>query len=98
MSFNSPLQRCVSDLPLLAANVLQKLASENGEQGFVCPLACDELEVMARAWENVGFSIRKLKKNPQGYHRGAQCYRREALNFALAGFSRPLPGTLFQGG
>lgn len=52
----------LSDLPLLAANVLQKLASENGEQGFVCPLACDELEVMARAWENVGFSIRKLKK------------------------------------
>jgi ATP-dependent Lon protease len=50
------------DLPLLAANVLQDLAVENGEQGFMWPLAHDELEVMARAWETAGFSIRKLRK------------------------------------
>jgi len=52
----------VLDLPLLAANVLQELAVENGEHGFVWPLAHDELEVIARAWEKAGFSIRKLQK------------------------------------
>lgn len=51
-----------SDLPLLAANVLRELAVENGEQGFVWPLAHDELEIIARAWEKSGFSIRKLQK------------------------------------
>jgi ATP-dependent Lon protease len=50
------------DLPLLAANVLQELAVESGEQGFVWPLAHDELEVIARAWETAGFSIRNLQK------------------------------------
>ncbi|TYO61488.1 AAA family ATPase [Bradyrhizobium hipponense] len=49
------------DLPLLAANVLQDLAVESGEHGFMWPLAHDELEVMARAWETAGFSIRKLQ-------------------------------------
>ncbi|MGK7062866.1 AAA family ATPase [Bradyrhizobium sp. 1050_B9_N1_2] len=52
----------LSELPLLAANILQELAVENGEQGFVSPLAHDELEVIARAWEAAGFSIRKLQK------------------------------------
>jgi ATP-dependent Lon protease len=52
----------LSELPLLAANVLQELAVESGEQGFVWPLAHDELEVIARAWETSGFSIRKLQK------------------------------------
>ena len=52
----------VSDLPLLAANVLQELALESGEQGFVWPLAYDEIEIIARAWEKAGFSIRKLQK------------------------------------
>jgi ATP-dependent Lon protease len=52
----------LSELPLLGANVLQELAVENGEQGFVLPLAHDELEVIARAWEKAGFSIRKLQK------------------------------------
>jgi ATP-dependent Lon protease len=52
----------LSDLPLLGANVLHELAFENGEQGFVLPLAHDELEVIARAWEKAGLSIRKLQK------------------------------------
>ncbi|TCU60482.1 ATPase family protein associated with various cellular activities (AAA) [Bradyrhizobium sp. R2.2-H] len=52
----------ILDLPILAANVLQELAVENGEHGFVWPLAHDELEVIARAWEKAGFSIRKLQK------------------------------------
>jgi ATP-dependent Lon protease len=52
----------LNDLPLLAANILQELAIENGEQGFVWPLGHDELEVIARAWEKAGFSIRKLQK------------------------------------
>jgi ATP-dependent Lon protease len=52
----------LSDLPRLAANVLQEFAVESGEQGFVWPLAHDELEVIARAWETAGFSIRNLQK------------------------------------
>lgn len=52
----------VSDLPLIAAKVLQELAVESGEEGFVWPLAHDELEVIARAWAKAGFSIRKLQK------------------------------------
>jgi hypothetical protein len=52
----------LADLPALAANVLRDLAVENGEQGFVWPLANDEIEVMGRAWEKAGFSIRKLQK------------------------------------
>jgi ATP-dependent Lon protease len=50
------------ELPLLAANVLQELAVEAGEQGFFAPLAGDELEVIARAWQKAGFSIRSLQK------------------------------------
>jgi ATP-dependent Lon protease len=50
------------DLPALAANVLRDLAVENGEQGFVWPLATDEIEVIGRAWEKAGFSIRKLQR------------------------------------
>ncbi|MEH2603441.1 ATP-dependent Lon protease [Bradyrhizobium sp. AZCC 1588] len=50
------------DLPALAASVLQELALESGEQGFVWPLANDEIEVMGRAWEKAGFSIRKLQR------------------------------------
>jgi ATP-dependent Lon protease len=42
--------------------VLKKLAVEAGEQGFVWPLADDELEVIGRAWEKAGFSIRNLQK------------------------------------
>lgn len=52
----------LSDLPLLAANVLKELAAENGEHGFVWPLAYDELELIGRAWKTAGFSIRKLRK------------------------------------
>ncbi|WP_244484934.1 AAA family ATPase [Bradyrhizobium tropiciagri] len=52
----------VSDLPLLAANVLQDLAIENGDQAFIWPLAYDELDLIARSWERSGFSIRKLQK------------------------------------
>ena len=52
----------LADLPALAANVLRELAVENGEEGFAWPLAADEIEVIGRAWEKVGFSIRKLQK------------------------------------
>lgn len=52
----------LADLPLLAANVLRELATESGEHGFAWPLAQDELEVMGRAWERAGFSVRKLQK------------------------------------
>ena len=51
-----------ADLPALAANVLRELAAENGEEGFAWPLATDEIEVIACAWEKAGFSIRKLQK------------------------------------
>lgn len=50
------------DLPALAANVLREFAVENGEEGFAWPLATDEIEVIGRAWEKAGFSIRKLQK------------------------------------
>ena len=50
------------DLPALAANALRELAVENGEEGFAWSLAADELEVIGRAWEKAGFSIRKLQK------------------------------------
>jgi ATP-dependent Lon protease len=56
---NVPAPR-LADLPALAANVLRELAAETGEQGFVWPLASDELDVIAAAWK--GFSIRKLQK------------------------------------
>jgi hypothetical protein len=52
----------LADLPGLAANVLQELAVESGEQGFVWALANDELAVIGRAWEKAGFSIRALQK------------------------------------
>jgi ATP-dependent Lon protease len=52
----------LADLPALAANVLRELAIENGEETFVWPLAADEIEVIGRAWEKAGFSIRKLQK------------------------------------
>jgi ATP-dependent Lon protease len=51
-----------ADLPALAAGVLREVAAENGEEGFVWPLANDELEVIGCAWERAGFSIRKLQK------------------------------------
>jgi hypothetical protein len=50
------------DLPALAANVMREIAKENGEQGFEMPLAADELEVIAAAWQRAGLSIRKLQK------------------------------------
>jgi ATP-dependent Lon protease len=56
-----PLPQLV-DLPQLAANVLQELAVEAGEQGLTWPLAGDELEVIGRAWEKAGLSIRQLQK------------------------------------
>jgi ATP-dependent Lon protease len=56
-----PLPR-LADLPLLAANVMQELAVEAGEQDFVWPLAVDELAVIGRAWETAGFSLRNLQK------------------------------------
>lgn len=58
---NVPAPR-LADLPALAANVLRELVVESGEEGFVWPLANDEIEVIGRAWEKAGFSIRKLQK------------------------------------
>ena len=52
----------LADLPRLAANVLEELAVEAGEQGFVWPLADDEIAVIGRAWEKAGFSFRNLQK------------------------------------
>ncbi|QOZ33198.1 AAA family ATPase [Bradyrhizobium sp. CCBAU 53421] len=52
----------LADLPALAAGIMRELAAENGEPEFVWPLAKDEIEVMGRAWEKAGFSIRKLQK------------------------------------
>ncbi|WFU53639.1 AAA family ATPase [Bradyrhizobium pachyrhizi] len=52
----------LADLPALATNIMRQLAVENGEPEFVWPLANDEIEVMGRAWEKAGFSIRKLQK------------------------------------
>jgi hypothetical protein len=52
----------LADLPALAACVLRELAVENGEERFVWPLAADEIEVIGRAWEKAGFSIRKLRR------------------------------------
>jgi ATP-dependent Lon protease len=52
----------LADLPRLAANVLRELAVEAGEQGFVWPLADDELAVIGRAWERAGFSLRNLQR------------------------------------
>src|SRR5260370_25233474 len=52
----------LADLPGLAANVLQELAAESGEQGFVWALANDELAGIRRAWEKAGFTIRALQK------------------------------------
>lgn len=52
----------LADLPALAANVLREFAIEKGEETFVWPLAADEIEVIGRAWEKAGFSIRKLQK------------------------------------
>ncbi|MFX8871879.1 hypothetical protein ABTM94_19325, partial [Acinetobacter baumannii] len=51
----------LADLPLLAGNVMRELAIEIGEEGFVQPLANDELDVIARAWSVSGFSLRKLR-------------------------------------
>jgi ATP-dependent Lon protease len=58
---NVPAPR-LADLPALAANVLRELSVESGEEGFVWPLASDELDVIAAAWKRAGFSIRKLQK------------------------------------
>ncbi|RTM15251.1 MAG: AAA family ATPase [Bradyrhizobiaceae bacterium] len=49
-------------LPQLATGVLKEMALENGEAEFVHPLAPDELAVIARAWEQAGLSLRKLRR------------------------------------
>lgn len=51
----------LTDLPVLAANVVREMASEAGEEGFAQALATDELDVIARAWSRAGFSLRKLR-------------------------------------
>jgi ATP-dependent Lon protease len=52
----------LADLSLLAPNLLREIAVEAGEQGFVWPIAEDELAVIGRAWAKAGFSLRNLRK------------------------------------
>jgi Sulfatase-modifying factor enzyme 1 len=52
----------LDDLPALAMTVLRELAIQAGQEPFVEALATDELEVIAKAWQRAGFSIRKLQK------------------------------------
>jgi ATP-dependent Lon protease len=52
----------LSHLPALAANVMRDLALDDEERTHDAPLACDELEVIGRAWAKAGFSMRKLQK------------------------------------
>jgi ATP-dependent Lon protease len=49
------------DLPLLAASVMEDLGREDEERAWDDPLAPDELQVIAKAWQAVGFSLRKLQ-------------------------------------
>jgi hypothetical protein len=56
-----PAPRLV-DLPLLAASVMEDLGRENDERAWDGPLATDELQVIAKAWEKAGFSLRQLQK------------------------------------
>lgn len=50
------------DLPLLAASVMSDLSREEEERAWDNPLATDELQVIAKAWQSAGFSLRKLQK------------------------------------
>ena len=70
---------CLADLTALAAIVLRNFAMEAGEEGFMQALANDELDVIAKAWQRTGFSIRKLQRRVQRHRRGAQCWRNTTL-------------------
>jgi hypothetical protein len=49
------------DLPLLAASIMEDLAKEDQERAWDDPLATDELQVIAKAWQQAGFSLRNLQ-------------------------------------
>jgi MoxR-like ATPase len=49
-------------LPLLAMNVVADIERQDGIQGFVEPLAPDELDVIGAAWKRQRFSMRALQK------------------------------------
>ena len=49
-------------LPQLAANVMREMAASDESRMHDDPLALDELEVIGRAWQRSGLSMRKLQK------------------------------------
>lgn len=49
-------------LPQLAMNVAADIERQDGMEGFVEPLAPDELHVIGAAWKRSGFSLRALQK------------------------------------
>jgi ATP-dependent Lon protease len=49
-------------LPQLAASVLADIERQDGIEGFVEPLAPDELQVIGDAWKRAKFSLRALQK------------------------------------
>jgi hypothetical protein len=52
----------LAHLPALAAQVMRDLASEDETRAHEDALAVDELDVIGRAWQRTGFSMRKLQK------------------------------------
>lgn len=56
-----PAPRLV-DLPLLAGSIVDDMIAEDEWIGHAAPFAPDELQVMARAWQARGMSMRALQK------------------------------------
>ncbi|MDO9442557.1 MAG: ATPase, partial [Beijerinckiaceae bacterium] len=52
----------LAHLPLLAMNVVSDIEKADGIEGFVEPLAPDELAVIGAAWKRQRFSMRALQK------------------------------------
>jgi hypothetical protein len=56
-----PAPRLV-DLPLLAGSIVDDMLLEDEWIGYAAPFAPDELQIMARAWQARGMSMRSLQK------------------------------------
>ena len=52
----------LAHLPQLAAQVMRDIAIEDEARAHDPPLASDELAVIGKAWQQAGFSMRKLQK------------------------------------
>ena len=50
------------DLPLLAGSIVDDMVREDEWIGFAAPFAQDELQIMAKAWQARGMSMRALQK------------------------------------